>query len=137
MTEDRCGYNLYQPDGGDYPCDRPAVGHRWYQDVGEHEDVLDVACEIHRNSGGDRIAALLAAVERLTGERDRARGLAARLEEQVAAVSDVVGGMEALRYVAMSNLPPVSAVDAAARTQQAVRAHAADLRDALTEAGGE
>ncbi len=104
VSKDGCGYNLYEPDGSDYPCDRPAVGYRWYQVTiwkptakgvsssahsprwGEHEDLLDVACEIHRNAGGDRMAELMAEVERLTGERDRARGLAARLEEQVARV---------------------------------------------------
>ncbi len=86
VSKDGCGYNLYEPDGSDYPCDRPAVGYRWYQDVGEHEDLLDVACEIHRNAGGDRMAELMAEVELLTGERDRARELAARLEEQVARV---------------------------------------------------
>lgn len=86
VSKDGCGYNLYEPDGSDYPCDRPAVGYRWYQDVGEHEDLLDVACEIHRNAGGDRMAELMAEVELLTGERDRALELAARLEEQVARV---------------------------------------------------
>ena len=78
VSKDGCGYNLYEPDGSDYPCDRPAVGYRWYQDVGEHEDLLDVACEIHRNAGGDRMAELMAEVERLTGERDRALDLAAQ-----------------------------------------------------------
>lgn len=89
VSKDGCWYTLYEPDGSYYPCDRPAVGYRWYQDVGEHEDLLDVACEIHRNAGGDRMAELMAEVERLTGERDRARGLAARLEAQVARVEEL------------------------------------------------
>ena len=74
---------------------------------------------------------LLSEVERLTAECDRARGLAARLEAQLAQVAEVVHGMETLRYVGMTTSADVSDVEAAARTQRAVRAHAADLWAAL------
>lgn len=62
-----CGYALTDSEGDEYPCDATATGYRWYQDV-EHEDLLDVACEFHRNAGGDRMAALVAEVRRLTVE---------------------------------------------------------------------
>ena len=76
-------------------------------------------------------ARLGAKVERLLGECDRARGLAARLEAQLAQVAEVVHGMETQRYVGMTTSADVSDVEAAARTQRAVRAHAADLWAAL------
>ena len=46
-------------DGEEEPCDHPATGWRWYQDVADHahEDTLDVACDLHRNEGGRLIAA--------------------------------------------------------------------------------
>lgn len=56
----RCGYAITDDDGEQQPCDRPATGWRWYQDVGEHEDLLDVACDWHANEGGRRIAELTA-----------------------------------------------------------------------------
>lgn len=57
VPEGRCGYTVVDADGEQQPCDEPATGWRWYQDVGEHEDLLDVACEGHSNEGGRRIAA--------------------------------------------------------------------------------
>jgi hypothetical protein len=105
-----------------------------------------VAEEITIHADAEFIAAaradvpwLLSEVERLTAERDRARDLAARLEAQVARVAEAVNGMETLRYAGMTTRSAVSDVEAAARTQRAVRAHAADLRDVLDapENGGE
>ena len=61
----RCGYAILDPDGIEEPCDRPATGWRWYQDVGEHEDMLDVACDHHENEGGRRMARLAAENARL------------------------------------------------------------------------
>ena len=55
---DLCGYTLVDEAGEQYPCDRTATGWRWYQDVAEHEDVLDAACEMHANEGGRRMAEL-------------------------------------------------------------------------------
>lgn len=52
---ERCGFTIVDADGIEQPCDRPATGHRWYQDCGEHEDLLDVACDWHSNEGGRRI----------------------------------------------------------------------------------
>lgn len=54
MNDRRCGYALTDDDGVQFPCDRPATGFRWYQDV-EHEDSLDVACDLHANEGGRRM----------------------------------------------------------------------------------
>jgi hypothetical protein len=62
---DRCGYAVTDRDGNEEPCDRPATGWRWYQDVGEHEDLLDVACDLHANEGGRRIHAAEAALARV------------------------------------------------------------------------
>ena len=64
-AEGRCGYTLTDLDTlDDYPCDRPGVSWRWYQDH-EHEDALERACVIHKNPGGVRMAALVAEVRRL------------------------------------------------------------------------
>lgn len=52
----RCGYTLVDEDGEEYPCDKPATGWRWYQDV-PHEDALEPACWHHQNEGGRRIHA--------------------------------------------------------------------------------
>ncbi|MGN6245148.1 MAG: hypothetical protein ACTHQ3_15960 [Motilibacteraceae bacterium] len=57
MSDDRCGYTVIDEDGDEQPCDRPATGWRWYQNVGEHEDMLDVACSLHENEGGNRLHA--------------------------------------------------------------------------------
>jgi hypothetical protein len=57
MSADLCGYTVVDRDGIEGPCDLPATGWRWYQDV-EHEDLLDVACDLHGNEGGRRIKAL-------------------------------------------------------------------------------
>lgn len=62
---DRCGYSMTDLDGNEEPCDRPARGWRWYQDVGEHEDLLDVACDWHANEGGRRIREAEAQVARV------------------------------------------------------------------------
>lgn len=70
MSE-RCGYAVTDSDGEQQPCDRPATDWRWYQDVGEHEDLLDAACDWHANEGGRRIheaEAALARVRALAGE---------------------------------------------------------------------
>jgi hypothetical protein len=82
-ARDRCGYALEDKDGEQYPCDRPATGWRWYQDVGDHEDLLDVACDHHANEGGRLIAQLKADLE-------RARTIAVALEQQVALVATTV-----------------------------------------------
>jgi hypothetical protein len=57
MSADLCGYTVVDHDGIEGPCDLPATGWRWYQDV-EHEDTLDAACDLHSNEGGRRIKAL-------------------------------------------------------------------------------
>ncbi len=57
MSCDLCGYTVVDRDGTEGPCDLPATGWRWYQDV-EHEDTLDAACDLHSNEGGRRIKAL-------------------------------------------------------------------------------
>jgi hypothetical protein len=65
-VSETCGYTVIR-DGEEQPCDYPATGWRWYQDV-EHEDMLDAACEVHENKGGRRIhdaEAKLARVEAL------------------------------------------------------------------------
>lgn len=54
LAEARCGYAVVDADGEEQPCDRLATGWRWYQDCG-HEDMLDVACDLHENEGGRRI----------------------------------------------------------------------------------
>ncbi len=48
-----CGHTIVR-DGIEEPCDRPAFGWRWYQDV-PHEDCLEPACTIHENVGGNRL----------------------------------------------------------------------------------
>ena len=55
-------------DGDEAPCDEPATGWRWYQDVGEHEDLLAVACEFHRNEGGDRMHGLMQQAQTLRAD---------------------------------------------------------------------
>lgn len=62
---ERCGYAILDADGIEEPCDRPATGWRWYQDVGDHEDLLDLACDHHQNEGGRRMARIAAENERL------------------------------------------------------------------------
>ena len=64
----RCGYQIIDRDGDEAPCDEPATGWRWYQDVGEHEDLIDVACEFHRNEGGDRMHGLMQQVQTLRAD---------------------------------------------------------------------
>lgn len=53
---DVCGYAVVDSEGFEGPCDRPATGWRWYQNV-EHEDCLEAACSIHENEGGRRMHA--------------------------------------------------------------------------------
>jgi hypothetical protein len=74
----RCGYTVVDRDGIEQPCDRPATGWRWYQDV-EHEDMLDVACDWHANIGGQRI---VSAEERAV----RAERELAELRERLASI---------------------------------------------------
>lgn len=62
--DDRCGYTVTDEDGILQPCDRPTTGWRWYQDV-EHEDLLEVACELHENEGGRRMHAAEAKIEQV------------------------------------------------------------------------
>jgi len=57
METKTCGYTVHDRDGEEQPCDRPATGWRWYQGH-DHEDALDVACELHENEGGRRIHAV-------------------------------------------------------------------------------
>ena len=69
---DHCGYSVTR-DGEEEPCGRPIAGWRWYQNVGEHEDLLDTACDRHMNEGGQRIhdaEEKLAKVEALADEFD-------------------------------------------------------------------
>lgn len=66
-TPGRCGFTLVDKDGEQYPCDQPATGWRWYQDV-EHEDTLDGACDSHTNEGGRRIHGAESEVARLRAE---------------------------------------------------------------------
>jgi hypothetical protein len=67
---ERCGYAVVDKDGDEQPCDRPATGWRWYQDVGEHEDLMDAACDWHENEGGRRIHEAEAAVARVRALAD-------------------------------------------------------------------
>lgn len=125
----------------------PAAVERFWTDVQDGEgktftlpaggaNYTDVIPNATDSSGGaDALPALVSALVRVTGERDRARDLAARLEEQLARVAEVVHGMETLRYVGMTSARVISDVEAAAQKQRAVRAHAADLRAALTGGG--
>lgn len=85
-VEDRCGYEVRDLAGNADPCNRPATGWRWYQDCG-HEDLLDVACDVHENEGGNRMHAaearvleLAAAVPRIKAEalREAADAVEAR-----------------------------------------------------------
>lgn len=73
----RCGYAIVDRDGIEEPCDRPATGWRWYQDV-DHEDALDVACAIHENEGGRRMASLIAERDAAAVARDNAQAEADR-----------------------------------------------------------
>lgn len=89
IRERRCGHTVLDEDGIEEPCDRPATGWRWYQDV-EHEDALDVACEWHANEGGRRLheaeaeaATLREVVQRVRGLRDVWNSSAQRLDEWV------------------------------------------------------
>lgn len=59
-----CGYAVTDKDGYQQPCDRPATGWRWYQDV-EHEDTLEAACDWHENEGGRRMHDAEAAILRV------------------------------------------------------------------------
>lgn len=113
------------PDGSDlgtYLCASPDDGVRGGHSEADAKFIAAARADVPW---------LLSEVERLTAECDRARGLAARLEAQLAQVAEVVHGMETLRYVGMTTSADVSDVEAAARTQRAVRAHAADLWAAL------
>lgn len=65
-----CGYALVDRDGEEYPCDRPATGWRWYQDV-PHDDALSPACDLHANEGGRRIHDAEATVARVLALADR------------------------------------------------------------------
>jgi hypothetical protein len=74
---ERCGHTVVDGEGIEQPCDRPATGWRWYQDV-EHEDCLEPACEWHANEGGRRmhaaeakVAGVEAVVEKWDLDRDR------------------------------------------------------------------
>jgi chromosome condensin MukBEF ATPase and DNA-binding subunit MukB len=91
-TQSRCGYTLVDNDGEQYPCDRPATGWRWYQDV-EHEDALDEACELHSNEGGRRIHDAETELDRLRAEiadrdaeaADISRSMGVSMEQAAAA----------------------------------------------------
>lgn len=87
-----CEVSVTDVDGSARPCGRDVFGYSWHEG-GEHEPLLSMTCMEHANEAGGLIAGLywtaydlLERATRLTGERDRARGLAARLEEQVARV---------------------------------------------------
>lgn len=104
-----CEASVTNADGSDRPCGRDVFGHSWY-DGGEHEPLLSMACAEHSNEGGKWMAGLywyasdlLTEIERLTAERDRVRGLAARLESQLAQVQELADwhetkAMEARTY---------------------------------------
>lgn len=87
-----CEVSVTDVDGSARPCGRDVFGYSWHEG-GEHEPLLSMTCMEHANEAGGLIAGLywtaydlLERATRLTVERDRARGLAARLEEQVARV---------------------------------------------------
>ena len=73
-----CGYAVTDSNGEQAPCDRPAHGWRWYQDV-EHEDMIDIACVWHENVGGAIIAGLVGRLEAVTAERDALAAAVARV----------------------------------------------------------
>jgi len=95
-----CEVSVTDRDGSARPCERDVFGYSWYEG-GEHEPLLSMTCVEHSNEAGGLIAGLywtaydlLERATRLTVERDRARdrerGLAARLEAQVARVAEAV-----------------------------------------------
>lgn len=90
-----CGYALTDSEGDEYPCDATATGYRWYQDV-EHEDLLDVACEFHRNAGGDRMAALVAEVRRKSALAADSHARAEVAEAEVVTLRAKVAAVQAL-----------------------------------------
>ena len=57
-----------------------------------YTDVIPSATD--SSGGADALPALVSALARVTGERDRARGLAARLEEQLARVDSRLSRIE-------------------------------------------
>ncbi len=90
-----CEVSVTDVDGSARPCGRDVFGYSWYEG-GEHEPLLSMTCMEHANEAGGLIAGLywtaydlLERATRLTVERDRARDLAARLEEQVAEVESL------------------------------------------------
>lgn len=120
---DRCPHSVTDRDGNQGACDHPAVGWRWYQDVGHHEDLLDVACEAHENEGGNRMAGLIAEVARLRAALDEAEGEVQRLRIIDDGSASADGALRALREVA--------AIQARARAAEAQVAAVRALADAL------
>jgi hypothetical protein len=91
-----CEVSVTDRDGSARPCERDVFGYSWYEG-GEHEPLLSMTCVEHSNEAGGLIAGLywtaydlLERATRLTVERGRERGLAARLEAQVARVAEAV-----------------------------------------------
>ena len=80
-TRERCGYAVTDAEGIEQPCDRPATGWRWYQDVG-HQDCLLPACDWHANYGGDRMHAAEAELSRLRGVVEAVQALADEWERR-------------------------------------------------------
>lgn len=70
---ERCGYSVTDLEGDEQPCDRVATGWRWYQDTGEHEDLLDRACDWHANEGGRRLHAAEGALRRVEALAESAK----------------------------------------------------------------
>ena len=101
MSADLCGYTVVDRDGIEGPCDLPATGWRWYQDV-EHEDTLDAACDLHSNEGGRRIKALEDLVERQYAQFQELNACIDRQGEALEGVRDLANGWLLLSATAMS-----------------------------------
>jgi hypothetical protein len=89
-SDERCGFTVYDSDGEEQPCDRPTTGWRWYQGH-EHEDALDVACELHENEGGRRIHA---AERALADERAKVARVEAALDNEPIIVAAIRRDLE-------------------------------------------
>lgn len=125
-----CGYTVIDPEGIEGPCDRPATGWRWYQNV-EHEDCLERACDRHENEGGRRM--------------HEAESKAVQLDRKLALIEVVVALWEAgatqMEKEAVDT-PAVSRKEQAARAKlftkaEVQRAHVEAIRDILNMSGTE
>lgn len=132
-ADERCGYTVVDGDGEEQPCDRPATGWRWYQDCG-HEDTLDVACELHANEGGRRLAAVERERAELRAENER---LLKWRQRQVETLSREVDEAQAKVHAVESQLADAQAQLAEARrdaaawreTAESVKVHQRKVQD--------